>query len=144
MSSLTRNKKGQNRLLCQQFSAFLTTSWLAKVSRKIFQYKYRKTRNLKKILVHVWPTLVQLNVCREFCTIFWTYLLKMCKKPIQIDGLDSCLGEECADARFGTYLTYSKQDTCYFIVLLSLLILILKIRIEDTIKTYFCYRHTLL
>ena len=37
----------------------------------------------------------------------------MCKKPIQIDGLDSCLGEEGADARFGTYLTHSKQDTTY-------------------------------
>ena len=37
----------------------------------------------------------------------------MCKKPIQIDGLDSCLGEESADARFGTYLTHSKQDTRY-------------------------------
>ena len=56
---------------------------------------------------------VQLNVCREFCTIFWTYLLKMCKKPIQIDGLDSCLGEEGADARFGSYLTHSKQDARY-------------------------------
>ena len=38
----------------------------------------------------------QLNVCGEFYTIFWTYLLKMCKKPIQIDGLDSCSGEEGA------------------------------------------------
>ena len=37
----------------------------------------------------------------------------MCKKTIQIDGLDSCLGEESADARFGTYLTHSKQDTRY-------------------------------
>ena len=37
----------------------------------------------------------------------------MCKKPIQIDGLDSCLGEESANARFGTYLTYSKQDARY-------------------------------
>ena len=37
----------------------------------------------------------------------------MCKKPILIDGLDSCLGEESADARFGTYLTYSKQDVRY-------------------------------
>ena len=53
--------------------------------------------------MHVWPTFVQLNVCGEFCTIFWTYLLKMCKKPIQIDGLDSCLGEEGADVRFGTH-----------------------------------------
>ena len=25
----------------------------------------------------------------------------MCKKPIQIDGLDFCFGEEGADARFG-------------------------------------------
>ena len=63
--------------------------------------------------MHVWPTFVQLNVCGEFCTIFWTYLLKMCKKPIQIDGLDSCLGEEGADARFGSYLTHLKQDTRY-------------------------------
>ena len=37
----------------------------------------------------------------------------MCKKPIQIDGLDSCLGEESADARFGTYLTHSKQNARY-------------------------------
>ena len=37
----------------------------------------------------------------------------MCKKLIQIDGLDSWLGEEGADARFGTYLTHSKQDTRY-------------------------------
>ena len=37
----------------------------------------------------------------------------MCKKPIQIDGLDSCLGEKGANARFGTYLTHSKQDTRY-------------------------------
>ena len=87
----------------------------------------------------------------------------MCKKTIQIDGLDSCLAEEGVDARFGTYLTHSKQDTrynaslgfCsvegskkirflflfYIIVLLSLLILILKIRIKDTVKVYFCYRH---
>ena len=63
--------------------------------------------------MHVWPTFVQLNVCGEFCTIFWTYLLKMCKKPIQIDGLDSCLGEESADAKFGTYLTHWKQHTRY-------------------------------
>ena len=37
----------------------------------------------------------------------------MCKKTIQIDGLDSCLAEEGVDARFGTYLTHSKQDTRY-------------------------------
>ena len=37
----------------------------------------------------------------------------MCKKTIQIDGLDYCLGEEGANARFGTYLTHSKQDTRY-------------------------------
>ena len=117
--------------------------------------------------MHVWPTFVQLNVFGEFCTIFWTYLLKMCKKRIQIDALDSCLGEEDADARFGTLVTHSKQDTrynaslvffgwreqedqawflflFYFIVLVSLLILILKIRIKDTMKTYFCYCHKLL
>ena len=35
----------------------------------------------------------------------------MCKKPIKIDGLHSCLGEEGADARFGTYVTHSKEDT---------------------------------
>ena len=48
--------------------------------------------------MHVWLTFVQLNVCREFCTIFCTYLLKMLK-PFQIDGLYSCLGEEGADAK---------------------------------------------
>ena len=37
----------------------------------------------------------------------------MCEKPIQIDGLDSCLGEEGADARFSTYLTHSKENTTY-------------------------------
>ena len=61
----------------------------------------------------VWPTFVQLNVSGEFCTIFWTYSLKMCKKPIQIDTLGSCLGEEGTDARFGTFVTHSKQDTRY-------------------------------
>ena len=35
----------------------------------------------------------------------------MCKKPIQIDGLDSRFGEEGADTRFGTFVTHSKQDT---------------------------------
>ena len=92
----------------------------------------------------------------------------MCKKRIQIDGLDCCLGEESADGMFGTYLTHPKQDTrynsrlvfflskgarriafiffflCYYIVLLRLLILILKIHIMDTMKAYFCYRHMLL
>ena len=81
----------------------------------------------------------------------------MCKKSFQIDGLDSCLSEEDADARFGTYLAHSKQDTgyntslffiCrrgqedkvsliflfYFIVLLSLLVIISKICIKDTMK----------
>ena len=37
----------------------------------------------------------------------------MCKKPIKIDGLHSCLGEEGADARVGTYVTHSKEDTRY-------------------------------
>ena len=37
----------------------------------------------------------------------------MYKKIIQIDGLDSCLGEKGADTRFGKYLTHSKQDTRY-------------------------------
>ena len=63
--------------------------------------------------MHVGPTLVQLNVFGEFCTISWTYLLKMCKKPIQIDASDFCLGEEGADARFGTFVTHWKQDTRY-------------------------------
>ena len=40
-------------------------------------------------------------------------MLKMYKKPVQTDGLHSCFGEESADARFGTYLTHSKQDTRY-------------------------------
>ena len=63
--------------------------------------------------MHFWPTFVQFNVCKEFCTIFSTYLLKICKKPIKVDGLDSCLGEEGADAKFGIYLIYSKQDARY-------------------------------
>ena len=46
-------------------------------------------------------------------TIFWTYLLKMCKKPIEIDGFNSCLGKQGADAKFGTYLAHSTQDTRY-------------------------------
>ena len=37
----------------------------------------------------------------------------MCKKPIQVDALGSCLGEEGTDARFGTFVTHSKQDTRY-------------------------------
>ena len=37
----------------------------------------------------------------------------MCKKPIQVDGLDSYWGEEGADAKFGTFVTHSKQDTEY-------------------------------
>ena len=37
----------------------------------------------------------------------------MYEKPIQTDDWDSCLGEEGTDARFGTYLTHSKQDTRY-------------------------------
>ena len=38
----------------------------------------------------------------------------MCKKKtIQIDGLDSCLGKEDADSRFGAFVTHSKQDTKY-------------------------------
>ena len=48
----------------------------------------------------------------------------MCTKSIQIDGLHSCLAEESADARFGTYLAYSKEDKrfvfsvfCFFLFL---------------------------
>ena len=63
--------------------------------------------------MHVLPTFVQLNNCRKFFTIFWTYLLKMCKKQMKIDGLHSWLGKEGADARFGTCLTHSKQDMRY-------------------------------
>ena len=37
----------------------------------------------------------------------------MCKKPIQIDALDSCLDEEGAGARFAIFVTHSKQDTRY-------------------------------
>ena len=37
----------------------------------------------------------------------------MCEKPIQIDGLNSFLGEEGADGRIDTYLTQLKQDTRY-------------------------------
>ena len=37
----------------------------------------------------------------------------MCKEPVQIDGLDSCLVADGADARFCTYLTHSKQDARY-------------------------------
>ena len=87
----------------------------------------------------------------------------MCKKPIQIDGLDPCLGEEGADTRFGTYLTHSKQGVRYnaslvfysaegskkvrfyfFFMLLSLLILTLKNRIKNAMKAYVCYRDMLL
>ena len=45
--------------------------------------------------------------------VFWTYLLEMCKRPIKIDGLRSCLDEEGTDARFGIYLTHWKQNTRY-------------------------------
>ena len=37
----------------------------------------------------------------------------MCKKSVQIDGLDSSLGEEGGDARFGRFVTHSKQDMSY-------------------------------
>ena len=42
----------------------------------------------------------------------------MCKKPVQIDGLDSCLGEEGADPRFGTYF---QNDTRYNVSLVFFL-----------------------
>ena len=70
--------------------------------------------------MHVWPTFAQLNDFAEFCSMIWTYLLKMCKKPIQIDVLDSCLGKEDADARFGTFATYKgarRSGFIYFSVL---------------------------
>ena len=61
---------------------------------------------------HIW---IQFCLCvsNSVSTIFWTYLLKMCKKPIEIDGFNSCLGKQGADARFGTYLAHSTQDTRY-------------------------------
>ena len=59
--------------------------------------------------MHVWSIFVQLSVCREFSTMFWTYLLKMCIKPIQIESLDSCLGEEGEDASLGTFATHSYE-----------------------------------
>ena len=89
----------------------------------------------------------------------------MCKNPTQKDGVDSHLGGGGVDARFGINLTHSKHDAIYnaglvfflskgvrrlgfflfhIIVLLSLLILILKILIKDTVKAYFCYHHMLL
>ena len=76
----------------------------------------------------------------------------MCKKPIQKDGLDSCLGEEGEDSRFGTYLTHSKQDTRLGFISFSVLyyrvtksfITYFKKPIKDTMKAYFCYRHMLL
>ena len=61
--------------------------------------------------MHVWPIFVQLNICEEFCTMSWTYLLKMCKKAIELDGLDSCLGGEGGRCQVGTFVTHSKQDT---------------------------------
>ena len=59
--------------------------------------------------MHVWPIFVQLKVCGEYFIIFWPYLLKMCKTPIQIDGLDSCLSEEGTDARLRTFATHSAR-----------------------------------
>ena len=83
----------------------------------------------------------------------------MCKKPIQIDGLDSCLGEEGADVRFGTHryntslvFFLSKEARRLGFISFSVLCYrvtksfntLLKIRIKDTMKAYFCYRHILL
>ena len=75
------------------------------------------------------------------------------------------MGEQSADARFGTHLTHSKQDARYnaslvffsdeeskkirfyfffcfiFIVLLRLLVLVSKIGIKVTMKAYFSYLH---
>ena len=49
----------------------------------------------------------------NFVKYFELVCSKCVKRPIQIDGLDSCLGEEGADFRFGTYLTHLKQGTRY-------------------------------
>ena len=57
----------------------------------------------------------------------------MCKKPIQKDGLDSCLGEEGEDSRFGTYLTHSKQDTRLGFISFS----VLYYRVTKSFNTYF-------
>ena len=36
-------------------------------------------------------------------------MLKICKKPIQIDGSDPCLDEEGADTRLGTFVTHTAR-----------------------------------
>ena len=48
----------------------------------------------------------------------------MCKKPIQIDALDSCLGEEGAD------LPHSKQDTRYNAIM-QILLFFFRRELED-------------
>ena len=62
----------------------------------------------------------------------------MCKKPIQIDGLDSCLGEKGANARFGTYLTHSKQDTRY-----NASLAFFSVEVSKKIKLHFFFRFIL-
>ena len=61
----------------------------------------------------------------------------MCKKPIQIDGLNSCLGEKGAD-RFGTFVTHSKQDTRY-----NASLAFFSVEESKKIKLYFFFRFIL-
>ena len=62
----------------------------------------------------------------------------MYEKPIQTDGWDSCLGEEGTDARFGTYLTHSKQDTRY-----NASLAFFSVEGSKKIKLYFFFRFIL-
>ena len=61
----------------------------------------------------------------------------MCKKPIQIDGLNSCLGEKRAD-RFGTFVTHSTQDTRY-----NASLAFFSVEESKKIKLYFFFRFIL-
>ena len=58
-------------------------------------------------------------------------MLKICKKPIQIDGSDPCLDEEGADTRLGTFVTHSARRLgfIYYSVLFY--------RITKPFNTYF-------
>ena len=62
----------------------------------------------------------------------------MCKKPTQKDGLDSCLDEKDVDARFGIYLTHSKQDTRY-----NASLAFFSVEVSKKIKLHFFFRFIL-
>ena len=62
----------------------------------------------------------------------------MCKKPIQIDGLDSCLGEKKGADRFGTFVTHSKQDTRY-----NASLAFFSVEVSKKIKLHFFFRFIL-